>query len=71
FGLVRWLATTVERERVIPTSGAIHFTGVSLDVLVGVLFSIPFAIGLTESLIWMSVWIMRRRWFRRLRGKKN
>ncbi len=69
FGLVRWIEDAVKQLNPTSQQGA-HFGEVAIGVLVVSVISIPFAIGLTESVIWLAVCVLRRPTVRRLRGKR-
>ena len=60
FGLVRWLDDATTRFYPVLAQGS-HFGSIAINVLLALLLSIPFAIRLTESLIWLAVWVVRRK----------
>ncbi|MBN2474919.1 MAG: hypothetical protein JXB62_09955 [Pirellulales bacterium] len=71
FGLVRWLVVAVERGSAARTGDGGRFLSTAVLCLVVVLTSVPFVLGMTESLLWLAVWIVRRRPVRKLLARKR
>ncbi|HYW79615.1 MAG TPA: hypothetical protein VE890_08560 [Thermoguttaceae bacterium] len=70
FGLVRWLDDAIERTAPTLHDQGLQFSVVAVGVLLMLLMSIPYAIGLTESVIWLAVWVLRHPMVRRLFGRQ-
>ena len=70
FGLVRWLVVALESNQGPPEGAQSLFVRLAIFSLGPMLFSIPFVLGVTESLLWLAVWVLRRRPIRRLLAKR-
>lgn len=72
FGAIRWL---VDNTHLLFLNGDRHdlqtFASVGLLCLVVGLLAIPFLLLMTESLLWASVWLVRRDWARRWLSRRR
>ncbi len=70
-GLVRWLAVAIGQDRAQTGGDGELFVQIAVVCLFPLLIAIPFVLGMTESLLWLAVWILRRRPIRRLLGRRR
>ena len=70
-GLVRWLVVAIGRARAQTGGDGDLFVQIAVVCLLPLLIAIPFVLRMTESLLWLAVWILRRRPIRKLLGRRR
>ncbi len=70
FGVIRWLVDNsgfLSEDR----QGIQTFASVGVVCLLVAVLAIPFLLLMTESLLWASVWLVRRDWIRRWLSRRR
>ena len=70
-GLVRWTVVAIEQNSAWPVDNDGLFVSVAVAWLFALIVAAPFVLGMTESLLWFVVWILRRRPIGWLLGKRR
>ena len=71
FGLVRWTADAIGQNPHVQVSREEVLTSVALMCLCASILAVPFVLGMTESLLWFAVWVLRRRPVQRLLRRRG
>jgi hypothetical protein len=71
FGLVRWTADAIGQNPHVQVSRGEVLTSVAIVCLITSILAVPFVLGMTESLVWFAVWVLRRRPIQRLLRRRG